>query len=423
MSPPIVQPLASGALNGNPGETGWKLNQQLLATVVNGADGSKKLRISGNLYSPLNLLHAELGQTLKLTVKSLSPFVELALNDTVETTQLSERGSGIILSESIRLWAGQNLQADSSGIVLLISLLKTLTTQQLPEATKVLVAALFERLVTPRILTSPGTLKSALLGVCLSVEGSTGSVTESGSGEDLKSLLLQLIRSLSATNITGKNLDIYGLSLYQGVGRYDSDLIMLLVHELGKELSRTIAKQEQFAEASDECEHRWIYELPVHFQDRLRSIYLRIFKKRFRHNVRHADREWEVEFEFGLPNLGDLRIEMSIEGLNVSVTAVCTKHSTNELVTEKQDALKKRLEYYGLCLAALQCFAVSDSESHTRQTAGKKVTAVAENIPLRNFEMRENSSERNPINGIPDIVYCAMAGLFSLILEVDEEST
>jgi len=423
MPPPILHPLTSSIADNSTAQSGWKLNQQLLATVVNGADGSQKLRINGNLYSPVNHLNAESGQTLTLTVKSLSPFVELALANTTKTAQRSESNSGIILSESIRQWSGQNPQANATSLARFVALLGSLNAQQLPPATTALIAAMVERIIAPRLLADPRTLKSALLSGSLLIEGASKTGAASQSGKDLNSLLMQLVRSLEAANKAkhGLALQDYGLAQYLNAGRHGTDIILLLLRELGRDLTRMVAAQEHSPETPEECEHRWVFELPVNFQDRVRSVYLRILKRKRWNKRADAESVWTAKFEFELPKLGDLRVEITIEDLVVAVEITCTSTDVAALLLEKQETLGEMLEAYGLRLSGLQCTATSVSEFNARRSSAKKVAAVAENVPLSDFEMRENARERNPINGIPEVLYCAMASVFNSILEIEED--
>ena len=62
------------------------------------------------------------------------------------------------------------------------------------------------------------------------------------------------------------------------------------------------------------------------------------------------------------------------------------------------------------------------SEFHARQSIRKRVEALIEDIPISNFEMRADSRVRNPVNGIPDILYFAIAGVFDYILEFEEQN-
>jgi hypothetical protein len=392
-----------------------------VATVVNGTNGSKNLRINGNIFSPLNRLSAEAGTTLKLQVKSLSPFIELGLINTAKATQQAETKPGIILSQRVLEWSGQNTQANSSNLLRFINLLNTLPAQSLPPATAALIAALNKRLVDPQLLTSPSTLKPTLLDASVLLAGGLTAGVASESSNELKSLLFQLVRSLAGVNSTVQQgmLENDGLALYQNIGRAGAGTAMLLARELGEELLRMFNAQRHDIETDEQYERRWLFELPVNFQDRLRSIVIRIREEESDSDPNTAEFIWKAEFEFELPGCGDLRVELIIENLAVSATITCTKISTARLLEKKHDSLAEKLESNGLQLSNFQSITTNKSAFYAHNSAENKLLAKIENIPLSKFEMRKNESEFNPINGIPEFLYCAMASCFSYIFEIE----
>ncbi|MBT8146975.1 MAG: hypothetical protein KJN90_08980, partial [Gammaproteobacteria bacterium] len=122
------------------------------------------------------------------------------------------------------------------------------------------------------------------------------------------------------------------------------------------------------------------------------------------------------------PKLGDLKVELTAKDLSITIQLMCTSNTAAGLLEQNQDALRGKLGSYGLQLSGLQCCPIKMSEFHAHRSIRKRVEALVENIPISNFEMRADSRVRNPVNGIPDILYCAMAGMFDYILELEEQS-
>lgn len=422
MPAPVLEPLTASIAGNRTDNTGWKLNQQLLATVVNGDNGRKNLRINGNIYAPLQYLHVETGKTLTLVVKSLSPYIELGLRNRSLMPQRSEGQSGIILSQNIQQWPGQNLQASASSLARFMSFLNAPSVQPLPATTAALVTALIDRIAVPEMLTNPATLKPALLHAGLLLgEGST-TAGMSVPGNDLRSLLIQLVRSLAGTSTSdpGRLLENSGLTLYQQVSRAGTGFPLLMARELGEELLQMSKTQKQEQETIELYERRWVFELPVNFQDRLSSVYVRLFEEKSRKKQHRAMPGWAAVFEFELPGFGDLKVELKIEDLAVSVVIICTNNKAASRLEENQHSLREKLESLGLLLSSLQCCPTAKPGSKVKIPVVSKPSTNRENIPLRNFHMQENARELNPADGIPEFLYCGMAALFGYLFDIEE---
>lgn len=377
MPPPIIEPFFTSLGDKKSSlPTGWKLNQQ--------------------------------SQTL------LQP---------VKPSQRTASGSATILSESVRQWTGQNLQLNSTSLVQFLSLLSSLSAQQMPPATRALIGFLADRLTTPRMLINALSLQSALRGGSLLLGGGMGTDSAAKQGETLQSLLMQLFAGLEAANkaARGSMAESYGLSQYQSTGRYGQEVVLLMLRDLGKDLARMLVTQEPPPESAEGLEYRWIFELPINFQNVIRPVYLRFRNRKLSNSKGDQETVWTVEFEFQLPKLGDLRIELTAEDLSIAIQLVCTSSTVADLLKQNQDTLREKLGSYGLQFSGLQCCPIKMSEFHAHRSIRKRVAALVENIPLSNFEMRSDSRVRNPVNGIPDSLYCAMAGLFDYILQLEEQ--
>ena len=151
-------------------------------------------------------------------------------------------------------------------------------------------------------------------------------------------------------------------------------------------------------------------------------VYIRLASReeqKSSNKARSAESIWTAEFELELPGCGDLRVELMIDSLAVSVTITCTKISTANQLEKNQNSLSDSLESDGLQLSSFRCCSTSKAEFYASRSAGKKLLANVENIPLQSFEMRKNDREFNPINGIPEFLYSAMASLFSYVFEIE----
>ena len=141
-----------------------------------------------------------------------------------------------------------------------------------------LVSTLIDRIAIPRQLMDAKALRSRLSNGSLPLDGDFESDAALLPTNDLKSLLVQLIHILQApgTGRHGKTAEDHGLSQYQSIGKANSE-VLLLIREFGaRELSQVISRLDAEPENAEENQLRWVFELPVKFQDGLRSLRFRL---------------------------------------------------------------------------------------------------------------------------------------------------
>lgn len=408
------------------GNVDWKLNQELLATVINSNSRGKLLRIEGNTYAPLNALQVDPGKTLQLKVTALSPFIELALLNTAKISERAGMTPAVILSEKLLRASADTTHRNASAFLTILQTLDALSPQSLSPATAALIAALRQRIVLPDSLAKLRTLKPALRDASLLLDGNLHPDDAGEVETNLKSLLLQVLRSISGGNApAGKaqlhgDLDaLLGMSLYQSVSNTGNGPNAQLARRMEDELLRMFIFQKTALDESEEHGQRWLFELPVNFQDRVRSVAIRIMQNR-KQRPSPGEATWAAHFTFELPLLGCLEIRILIADPEVAVFAACEHTATANLLTHHQGALREKLATFGLCMTELGC-EVRDKATFVATQAIVNARE-SESVPLEAFGMRRNSQPVVSGIRIPDALYCAMASLFGFILDIEESA-
>lgn len=406
--------------------TGWKLNQVLLATVINSASRGKLLRIDGNTYKPLNEVQAEAGKNLQLKVTSLSPFLELAMLDTAKIAEKPGIKPAVILSEKLLQQAATADPKNTSGLLRILQVLDTLPAQAMLPATAALYTALKQRIVYSSSLTNSRTLKPALRYASLPVEGILHPDDAGEEESDMRSLLLQIVRGLGSADAdrgrsSGRSQTATnsGLALYQSVGTSGVEIAALAAKEVEDEFLRMFIFHKPVADHSDEQEQRWLFELPFRFQNKVRAVSIGIYEEDRKQRGSADSSSWAAHFGFELPQCGHLEVTLCIADPAISLTMACERVETANLLVHHQQALREKLASFGLRLTDFSC-ATRPAETFTSAPLPNAGQGNG-TIELTELNMHRNSKQLPPLSAIPGLLYCAMASLFGYILDIEDK--
>lgn len=437
MDTSLLPPLLGTTLTPRAVDGGWKLNQVLQATVVATATQGKLLRIDGNHYTPLNKLEVAPGSTLQLRVAALSPRIELALLDPGRSLGAAAPNAGIILSDKLLHRArpgAPSLPLAGPGLQRFLALLENLSgpsasPNPLPPATQALLAALRERFVNPDQLVHPRPLRAALSDASLLLQGHPLPVDAGKSGADLKALWLQLVRSLGGGNPggaaetglgnAGRAAQPYGLALYQSVDRSALGLAGLFAREVEEEFLRLLRYQQRMPDPNDDLTQRWLFELPVNFQDRPRSVTIRLLHEHKQRGRHAAESSWRAEFTFTLPHCGRVHASLFLASGRVSVILASERAATAQLFARHADVLAEKLGHHQLELDELRCTTRPAARFPALLPDMESGEEDPDRVYLQEFRMRENERPCTPGVRIPEELYCAMASLFGYILALE----
>jgi len=453
----------------------WKLNQVLLATVINSSSRGKLLQIDGDTYKPLNGVQAEAGKNLQLKVTSLSPFLELALLDTAKISERPGIKPAIILSEKLLHQSIAPDPKNTSGLLRIMQVLDSLPAQAMSPATAALYAALQQRIVYSSSLTNSRSLKPALRDSSLLMGGSLHPDDAGEEDSDMKTLLLQIVRGLGSAGADqarsagrGQTAMSTGLALYQSVLTSGVDVAALAAKEAEDEFLRMFFFHKSIAdhaeEQSEEQGQRWLFELPFRFQNRVRSVSIGIYEEDQKQRGSAESSSWAAHFGFELPRCGHLEVTLCILDPAISITIECELVETANLLVHHQQALQEKLISFGLKLTAFTCstrpaerfssaplssaplssapFTSAPLSSSGLTNARSSNTGSSNlrpsnlkpsnlgpsnlrtsggSIELTELNMQRNSRKLPPLSAIPGLLYCAMASLFGYILDIEDK--
>lgn len=341
----------------------------------------------------------------------------------------------IILSDLILQNTPKILQNTPSGAGRVLALIETLSSQPLPAPTAAMLTTLRERIVTSASIASPEALKAALQEASIVLAGVVLSDKGAGKTSGLTLLLQQIVASLTPeATFAGKSpvhvttRDATGLALYQSVNRTVADttsklplgILPRLAAELEDEILHLFARQQRLPDEINDYAYRWVYELPVNFQDRVRSIAIRIYKEKSARSENDPDASWRAVFSFELENCGFLHVKLFVFHNGVSVIFDCDKAVPADRLVERQARLQELLSTYGLRLTSFKQENLAEDQMLSMRRQDETLSRREGEIALKEFSMQHNGRNLPFVARIPDVLYCAMAALFSYILKIED---
>ncbi|WP_006786560.1 flagellar hook-length control protein FliK [Thiorhodospira sibirica] len=286
----------------------------------------------------------------------------------------------------------QSLPVQSAQLPLL-ELLNQLASQQqgkaqslLPEQIKQLNEALLRLLPTPAQMAQAEGLRKAILRSGMFYESRIQAISSSDSvsapPQDLKSILLSLAERLrSMPNPPPALLR----SLYQEGMRRAAELPpprregsptpqaraapvdlalfsrealleMLKIRTQGA-LSRVVLHQVANAESAEQGQARWLMELPLRAQNAMELIHLLLEKDTQQGGKEDKDPTWRAEMALDLPELGAVRIRITVCGDRVSTHFWAETAGTVKRLGESLPRLREGLTARELLIGNMGCYA------------------------------------------------------------------
>ncbi len=337
---------------------------------------------SGQSVQPLQLkadsaLPLAIGQRLQLEVSQLGdkPILKV-LNQTPATDT--------VLKQALM----QTLPRQS-GMTPLLANLSWINQQQgaitpLPQAIQVLAKELLDKLPSREKVSTAEGLKQAFKESGLFMESALAQATQKGGaltrGNDLKSLLLQLLNSVqkesaqtslaSLARPTLPTMPLLTPSMPGGrpqpQGQTEATLATLnntlsLLQELGKQAEGSIARTQlhQLASLSTPEQNplTWSFELPILNQEKLDLMQFIIKEHKGERDESEAQqRRWSVTIALELESLGPMYVRLQLEGGKISTTFWANSADTTALISQNLTELAQRYQQAGLESSELRCF-------------------------------------------------------------------
>jgi len=343
----------------------WRLNQELLATVLSSSPRGKLLEIDGKTYNSSSNAVLEPGQSVLVKVVSISPRIELALVGRSRSNTKAKTDPAAILSLQL-LQKTQNLHRRSIvNLLLFIKLITLSSLRSLPGETLSLLASLKKKLVRPEELSDINKLKPALQQSGLLLESKLAAL-DSRRGlslsivdADLKAILFQLFKSLNGlqgapaqikATVNAPNTN--GLSAYKGGEAKSGDIRSQLMQKVEDALSRIILNQNSTLDEHSEGRQRWFFELAVSSPSQTLSIPVTIYHDGAGRNELESDSRWSAEFSIELENSGSIKVYINIVNTSVSVLLHSKRSNTAQFLDRHCDTLQDYLNSCGLTLSA-----------------------------------------------------------------------
>lgn len=349
-------------LPGRERNPGWRVNQELLATVVGRAkDGAGYLlRINGQLYQSGSKAPLQQGNALIVRVAAMSPQLELEIVEMLRAPNNQQQPaavvSGHLLEQAKRL-----RQNSLSNLAQLPYQHNQTELQSLPGDSMILLNKLKRSMYRPGDLARLDKLRAALdnSGVFLEsklLAAATGGETGDKVFEnDLKALLLRLVNSLGGGGgfrhqTSGTGSEPYGLSLYRELYHQPTGLKKRVINHAEEILKKIVDTQYRAIDESDEGWQRWVFDLPLYNNAQPESIPLII------HGEKQGDEEellaqrWGAEFSLHLNNGGQVKTRINLMAASLRIEFFCEQEFLAEKLQLGQDRLRRKLAAGGLNL-------------------------------------------------------------------------
>jgi len=367
---------------------------------------------------------------MQLQVTSLAPFIQLALVSAPKNSAQSGIKPAIILSDKLLQTPLLSPDQKSAGLTELLHSITSLPSRSVPPAAAALIAAIRNKVVNAQSLTNVHTLKPALHDASLLLAGNLAPEEVETSGNSLKSLLLQLLGTLSENSNSGlrapphkSSAEAYALSLYQNIQSAAFDSRSRLTQEVEREILRMFMLQKSHPDVPESLTQRWLFELPVYFYDQIRAISVRIHEERKKRQLNpSAEAHWSARFIFELANCGYVNVKIHVTEIRAHIAIECERSRTAQLCNLRQQTLARNLNNYGLRLSGFDCLqhrrdaigSAGDAELSQTQALsaprgafstaaynsgndlpGKTDAGEKATIRLREFDMSADSKELN----------------------------
>jgi hypothetical protein len=434
--------------------TPWKLGQEVHGRVINGLQGNPVVNIDGSNYWLKSALHFNQGELLMLKVAGLSPTVQFSIIDRASASLRGNDATSVILSEKFlhgRAIADQNLSSSLSNF---INLLHASSSQPFPPSTMLLINSLRNKLLRSNGLTNPKLIQDSFINGSLLVANQAVTSGSQIANGGLLPLLMQIARSLKNDSakrgrlFAGLNYkSALGLSLYQN---RDTEILQSFARQ-AEEQCLNLNKLRVGAQEDMQLQaYRLLVELPIIFQNHIRSISVRVLNQRTGEKSKTRSETCSVEFEFELKDNGKVYVRIFLLKSLASFFVGCEKNEALNHLTTRKNILEERLSLYGLQLGTFSCH-INDGHlpldteqygeyemhaaEHTKDPRGKAATPMIEDptrlqlqevysqgkMPeLEEFSMCINNNEAVINAEIPEYLYCAMAAFFAQLLETAE---
>lgn len=346
----------------------WKLNQELLGTVISrSAKGKLQIQIGGKTYSFQSSTKVQPGQSLTLKVVSLTPQLQLEFVDTLRNRAKLKTSPATILSAQLLQKALHMETKNISNLLNFINSFSLSGLRSLPVETASLLNTLKKKLSSPKDLSDPARLKSALKNSGILLESKLGSQPPGArrlaadTEGDLKAILLQIFQSLDK-NPPGTrdkprigNPNTHALIAYKNNMEKSGMRDTQLKQKVEQALSKITLKQNNTLDEMSKGNQRWFFDLLVNFPSRPVSIPITIYRDGHKSNDFYTASRWGAEFSIELENGGFISAQVNIVESSVTVSLRSELRETAQFLNKHCDILRDKLNNCGLTLSAFHC--------------------------------------------------------------------
>ena len=344
----------------------WKLNQELLATVVrsNSRSGPTVI-IEGRNYTLQSATFPQPGTLVKVKVVSSFPKLVLEFIDIFRNRIKAEAHPAIVLSAPLLQKTRQDGNSSAPSLWYLIKSFDHFVLQSFSAETLSLLNTLKKKFIKSRDLAKIGKLRSALRQSGLLLESTLASRKTRPKAAplefeaDLKAILLRIFESLDGrapVNSRGKtqanSLTEYSLSHYQDKEQPPGELRTQLKQSVEEELAGITQRQKNTLDEFSKGNQRWFFELLLSFPSRTISIPVTIYGDGNKGNELNNEPRWGAEFSLELKNNGFIYVRVNLVDMSVSVSLQSELSETAHSLTRHCDTLQAKLAASGLTLSA-----------------------------------------------------------------------
>lgn len=353
-------------LPGQERKLSWKLNQEMLALVVGrDKDGSNLLRINGQLYQAASKAPLEQGSSLIVRVAALTPQLELEVVENLRAAN-SQHQPAAVLAGNLLEQARRLRQNNLTRLAQIPYEKSQAELQTLPGDSMILLHKLKRSMLRPGDLGRLENLKAALENSGLFLESKLQAASrglherENPFERDLKALLLRLVNSLGGgggPSYPSQGLQPYGLSLYRELYHQPIGLKRKVINQAEEVLKKIVDSQYRAVDETDECWHRWVFELPLYSHSQPDCLPLIIHGEKEELAEGDEERRWAAEFSMDLANHGRVKARMNLLGQSLRLEFLCEDELLASRLEQGQEALRSKLAAGGLKLSNFNSFA------------------------------------------------------------------